>query len=328
MTAEGTVREIAIVGLGTMGCGIAETGLLHGSRVRVVDSSDDTTAQGIERIRQRIARQVRANLVPAGLLDAVGALRKGDSVADACGGADLVIEAVPEDWTIKAEVLEAISAARPRIIATNTSSFPIERLAEHVHDASAFLGVHFFNPAEWIPGVEVVPGPMTHPDVIAQVSEVLRLWRKVPVLVKSSPGFLANRLQLALFAECLRCVEEGLASPEEVDAVVSSTFGFRLPVFGPFVLADMAGLDVYASILDTLGQRFGDRFAGAPTLRSLVGSGALGLKSGHGFRSYSEEVAQGFLERRDIAYAGLLHALGYEDDPTVPGLVAGNEEGQ
>jgi 3-hydroxybutyryl-CoA dehydrogenase len=295
-----------------MGCGIAEAALSHGFGVRVVDSAEDTTAQGIERIRQRIARQVRADLVPAGLLDAVDSIQGGNSVTDVCRGADLVIEAVPEDWTIKGEVLAAISAAHPGIIATNTSSFPIERLVQHVHEASAFLGVHFFNPAEWIPGVEVVPGPLTHPEVIAQVFDVLRLWRKVPVLVQSSPGFLANRLQLALFVECLRCVEEGLASPEEIDAVVSSTFGFRLPVLGPFGLADMAGLDVYASILDTLEHRFGDRFAGASTLRSLVGAGALGLKTGRGFRPYSEEATRGSLERRDIAYARLLHALDYE----------------
>ncbi|MGA3217892.1 MAG: 3-hydroxyacyl-CoA dehydrogenase family protein [Acidimicrobiales bacterium] len=312
-SASRPVREIAVVGLGTMGCGIAETGLSCGFSLRAVDSDDDRTAEGIERIRERIARQVRTGLVPADLLDAVDSIQGGNSVTDACRGADLVIESVPEDWTIKGEVLAAISAAQPRIIATNTSSFPIERLAEHVHDPSAFLGVHFFNPAEWIPGVEVVPGPMTHPAVIAQVFDVLRHWRKVPVLVQSSPGFLANRLQLALFVECLRCVEEGLATPEEIDAVVSSTFGFRLPVFGPFGLADMAGLDVYASILDTLEQRFGDRFAGTSTLRSLVASGALGLKAGRGFRSYSEDVVQESLERRDIAYARLLRTLRYED---------------
>ena len=296
-----------------MGCGIAETGLLHGFGVSVVDSADAETAEGVERIRERMVRQVRADLIPADLLDAVDNIRRGSSVADICSGAELVIEAVPEDWAIKADVLGAISAAQPVIIATNTSSFPIERLAEHVHDPSAFLGVHFFNPAEWIPGVEVVPGPMTRSDVIAEVFDVLRSWHKVPVLVQSSPGFLANRLQLALFAECLRCVEEGLATPDEIDAVVSSTFGFRLPVFGPFAVADMAGLDVYASILDSLEQRFGDRFATAPTLRSLVASGALGVKKGRGFRQYSPEVAQKSLERRDTAYQRLLQALQYDN---------------
>ena len=309
----GAVAQIAIVGLGTMGCGIAEMALSHGSGLSVVDCTDDSTTEGIERIRERIARKVRADLAPGELLDAVDNIHRGRDVTGTCRDADLVIEAVPENWTIKAEVLAAISAAQPGIIATNTSSFPIEKLAEYVPDPSSFLGVHFFNPAEWIPGVEVVPGPMTRPDVIARVFDVLRSWQKVPVLVKSSPGFLANRLQLALFAECLRCVEEGLATPDEIDAVVSSTFGFRLPAFGPFAIADMAGLDVFASILESLGQRFGGRFAVGPTLRSLVAAGALGVKSGRGFREHGEAATQESLAKRDIAYKRLLQALDYDN---------------
>jgi 3-hydroxybutyryl-CoA dehydrogenase len=314
MDASRPIREITVVGLGTMGCGIAEAALIHGFGLRVVDGGAAETAEGIQRIRERITRHVRDNLVPAGLLDAMDHITAASEVAEACGGAELVIEAVPEDWMVKAEVLAAISAAQPMIIATNTSSFPIEKLAENVQDPSSFLGVHFFNPAELIPGVEVIAGPGTRPDVITRVFDVLRKWQKVPVLVQSSPGFLANRLQLALFAECLRCVEEGLATPDEVDAVVSSTFGFRLPVFGPFAIADMAGLDVYASILDSLEQRFGERFAAAPTLRSLVANGDLGIKTRHGFRAYSEEAAQQSLGTRDIALKRLREALQYEQE--------------
>lgn len=307
------VRDIAVVGLGTMGCGIAELVLLGGFGVRVVDADDDRTAEGAQRIEERIARHVRAGLVDPDLLAAAHSIEVAEDVEDACGGADLVVEAVPEDWAIKRDVLRAISASQPLIICTNTSSFPIERLAGHVDDPGTFLGLHFFNPAEWIPGVEVVPGPATRADVIDQVLEVLRRLHKVPVLVRSSPGFLANRLQLALFVECLRCVEEGLATPDDIDVVVSSTFGFRLPAFGPFAIADMAGLDVYASILDSLEQRFGDRFAGASTLRSLVATGAYGVKTGHGFRQYSGNDARVSLDQRDLTYKRLLQALGYDN---------------
>ena len=110
-----------------------------------------------------------------------------------------------------------------------------------------------------------------------------------------------------------RCLEEGLATADEIDAVVSSTFGFRLPVFGPFMIADMAGLDVYASILDSLEQRFGDRFAGALALRSLVATGAYGMKTGRGFRQYNEGASRESRERRDHAYKRLRQALGYDD---------------
>ena len=304
-----TVREIAVVGLGTMGCGIAECALLHGVSTRVVDASTDGTATGVNRIRTRVARHVKAGLVPPDLLGAVDSIYVGKNVEDACGGADLVIEAVPEDWAVKAAVLPAISAGEPGIIATNTSSFPIERLAQHVADPATFLGVHFFNPAEWIPGVEVIPGPQTRAEVIEEVFELLRRLHKAPARVQSSPGFLANRLQLALFVECLRCVEEGLATPDDVDTVVSSTFGFRLPVFGPFAIADMAGLDVYASILDLLEENFGDRFGGASTLRSLVAKGAYGVKSGQGFRAHAEGATAESLDRRDEAYKRLGEAL-------------------
>jgi 3-hydroxybutyryl-CoA dehydrogenase len=311
------VEEIVIVGLGTMGCGIAECALLNGFRARVVDASGEETAAGLDRLRARVTRHVRAGLVRSDLLGTVDTVHAGNNVEEVCAGADLVIEAVPEDWTIKPAVLEAISAGRPGIIATNTSSFPIERLAEHVADARAFLGVHFFNPAEWVPGVEVIPGPQTRNDVVGRVFEVLRQLRKAPALVGSSPGFLANRLQLALFVECLRCVEEGLATPDEVDTVVSSTFGFRLPLFGPFAIADMAGLDVYASILDLLEGQFGDRFAGASALRALVAEGAYGVKSGRGFRTHAEGATEKFLNRRDAAYLRLREALnlGDRDEP-------------
>jgi 3-hydroxybutyryl-CoA dehydrogenase len=304
-----TVQEIAIVGLGTMGCGIAECALLHGFRTRVVDMSLDDTAAGIERIRSRVARQVKAGLVGTELLAAVDTIYPGKSVEETCDGVDLIIEAVPEDWTVKSTVLRAISAGQPGIIATNTSSFPIERLEENVADTGAFLGAHFFNPAEWIPGVEVIPGPHTRPEVIEQVFEVLKRLEKAPALVRSSPGFLANRLQLALFLECLRCVEEGLATPDDVDTVVSSTFGFRLPAFGPFAVADMAGLDVYASILDLLEEHFGERFSGPSTLRALVADGAYGVKSGRGFRTHADGAGEQTLDRRDAAYIHLRQAV-------------------
>ena len=176
----------------------------------------------------------------------------GKNVEDACGGADLVIEAVPEDWAVKAAVLPAISAGEPGIIATNTSSFPIERLAQHVADPATFLGAHFFNPAEWIPGVEVIPGPQTRAEVIEEVSSCYGGSTKPRPGYKAARGSWPTGCNSRSFVECLRCVEEGLATPDDVDTVVSSTFGFRLPVFGPFAIVDMAGLDVYASILDLL----------------------------------------------------------------------------
>jgi len=188
-------------------------------------------------------------------------------------------------------VLAAISAAQPNIIATNTSSFPIERLAGRVSDPSSFLGVHFFNPAEWIPGVEVVPGPATRLDVIARVLDVLRTCTS-PCACAKQPGFPSQPLAARPFRRVLRCVEKGWPPRTRSTQLYPRLFGFRLPVFGPFTIADMAGLDVYASILDSLEQRFGGRFAAGPTLRALVNNRCLRGEERTGFRQYSQEVTQ------------------------------------
>lgn len=312
-TEPGQSNTLTVVGLGTMGSGISELALSRGFTVRAVDADAHRTAEGIDRIKTRIERHVRANIMPSSLLQVAAAnLQSSEDISAACENAEIVIEAVPESWEAKEPVLRAISLATPRVIASNTSSLPIDKLAEFVEDPSRLIGVHFFNPAEWIPGVEVIPGVGTAGDLAAQVFGFLRRLGKVPALVKSSPGFLANRLQLALFMECLRCVEEGLATPEDVDTVVSSTFGFRLGAYGPFAIADMAGLDVYAGILDLLEERFGQQFGNANSLRKLVSEGHYGLKTGEGYQKYSSDTVSQALDRRDATYERLLGVLDYQ----------------
>jgi 3-hydroxybutyryl-CoA dehydrogenase len=195
------------------------------------------------------------------------------------------------------------------VIATNTSSLPIDELTTSVHHPGRFLGMHWFNPPEWTPGIEIIRGPATDPDVVTRVLAFLRAIGKHPIMVGSGPGFVANRLQFALFREALACVEDGLASPEEVDEVVRSCFGFRLPFFGPFEIADMAGLDVYANVFETLERGLGDRFRVPPALRALVEQGRLGVKSGAGFSSYTPEAREHLLLTRDRYYAALAALL-------------------
>jgi 3-hydroxybutyryl-CoA dehydrogenase len=240
-----------------------------------------------------------------------GAAYAATTIAEAVTGCDLVIEVVPEDETLKAVVLREISAAALPgcIIATNTSSFSIDVLGVHCKGAERFLGVHFFNPADVIPGVEVIPGTGTDPGVVDRVLALLTDAGKRPAVVRSSPGFIANRLQMALFLECLRCVDEDLVSPDDLDTVVSTTFGFRLPAMGPFAVADMAGLDVYVSILTTLRDAFGDRFQVPAALSELTSAGHYGTKTGQGFFTYGSEDVVALVQRRDAAYARLARAV-------------------
>lgn len=312
---------LTVVGLGAMGGGITLAALLAGLSVRVVDSDQRSTEAGVRRLTERLRRHVSDGLLDKSVSGSLERVTIATGIDDACAGVDLVVEAVSEDWAIKRKVLSSLSAATPAVIATNTSSLPIDALAASVKTPERFLGVHFFHPAEWIPGVEVVPGAVTSSGSVDLAMSILGRMRKQPTTVKDSAGFLANRLQLALFLECMRCVDEGLATPEDIDRVVTSTFGFRLSLFGPFAVADMAGLDVYASILATLRDAFGARFTIPTSLQNLVEQHRFGVKSGAGFADYSLADTAALTSRRDAAYLKLLLSTGapHPQTVTVPG---------
>ena len=168
-----------------------------------------------------------------------------------------------------------------------------------------FLGVHWMNPAPFIPGVELIPGPDTDPAVLDLAEELIRGLGKTPARVADTPGFVANRLQFALYKEAVQIVADGVATPEQIDAVVSNTFGFRLALFGPFAIGDMAGLDVYASSFRTLEKAYGERFTAPAALVATVEDGNLGLKSGRGFLDIDAAHQAALLAYRDNAYARL-----------------------
>jgi 3-hydroxybutyryl-CoA dehydrogenase len=208
-------------------------------------------------------------------------------------------------------VLGAIeAAARPEaLIASNTSSLPIDDLAAMLQRPQRFFGMHWFNPPEWTPGIELIPAQITDPQAIAQARGFLQAIGKRPIEVGSGPGFVANRIQLALFREALACVEDGLASPAQVDEVVRTCFGFRLPFFGPFQIADMAGLDVYRHVFGILEGGLGERFRAPAALDALVDRGQYGTKTGAGFFSYTAEERERLLIERDRRYAALSELL-------------------
>lgn len=288
---------VGVIGAGTMGTGIARLLSRAGHQVQVFDNQPGRVAQWL-------------SAEPAADDDA-GAIKTSPSLREAAAGADLVIEAVSEDRAVKSRVLREISehADATAIIATNTSSFPIDVLSRECSRPERFLGIHFFNPADVIPGVEVIPGAATASEVMSTVNRLLTEAGKRPATVQSSPGFIANRLQMALFLECLRCVDEGLVCPDDLDTVVSTTFGFRLPLFGPFAIADMAGLDVYRGILETLAGQYGERFATPPALLEHTDRGEFGLKTGQGFRSYDSRTRVELPMMRDRMYVRLRDAL-------------------
>ncbi|HEV2094553.1 MAG TPA: 3-hydroxyacyl-CoA dehydrogenase family protein [Rubrobacter sp.] len=313
----------AILGAGTMGLGVAECFAAAGMTVRLTDATPELAREAKEKLVLRAQGHAEAGLLPEEAVGRAEGVEVAGGAAEAVAGADLVFEAVPESVGLKEEVLGACSAgaSAEAVIVSNTSSLPMDDLARFVEGPGRFCGMHWFNPPEWTPGVEVIPAATTDARTVGRLVGFLRSIGKRPAVVGSGPGFVANRIQNALFLEAVRCVEDGLASPEEVDEVVRSCFGFRLPFFGPFAIADMAGLDVYASVLGVLEDGIGERFGPPRMLLDLVEGGRTGTKAGAGFLDYTDEERERLLLERDRRYAALLDLL-----DRLPPVEAGREE--
>ena len=300
--------RVAVVGAGTMGVGIAHVFAAAGIPTTLVDASPQQTEAAHRRSLELLERLEAIGCVDAEARSrAAVSLTAADSIEEAVHDRDLVAEAVVEQPDVKLEVYRRIEAAAgdSAVIATNTSSIPIALLARGLRRPQRFLGVHWFVPPLLVPCVEVIAAPATEEHVVERVVHALALLGKAPVPVGDGPGFVANRIQFAMFREAARVVEAGLATPAQVDEVVRSSFGFRLSFFGPFTIADMAGLDVYADIYATLERELGEEFRAPTVLTEHVAAGDFGVKTGRGFLQIAPEDATRLVERRDRAY----HAL-------------------
>lgn len=308
-------EHIAIVGSGYMGGGIGQVLALAGNDVRLADVSAQVATDNLERILRETAEFEAAGLFPAGATETVTThLSAAASIEEAVAGARFIEEAVPEILDLKHATLARISAANPTaIIGSNTSTISITQLAEQVSAPERFLGVHFSNPAPFIPGVELIPHASTDPAVLEPVEALLAQVGKSSARLTDATGFVLNRLQYALFHEATKLVDEGVASVEDIDMIARTTFGFRLPFFGPFAIADMAGLDVYAFCYRSLQTTFPERFATPAILQERIDAGHLGTKTGGGFREIDPERTAELVAYRNKAYvkmAQLLDELG------------------
>ncbi|WP_433952897.1 3-hydroxyacyl-CoA dehydrogenase family protein [Curtobacterium flaccumfaciens] len=304
--------DIAVVGSGYMGGGIAQVLALAGHTVRIADVSAEIAATNRARLIAETEQFVADGLFPADAVARVEAhLSAAAFIEEAVATADFIEEAVPEKLEIKHATLRRISeAARPdAVIGSNTSTILIESLAEAVVGPERFLGVHFSNPAPFIPGVELIPHPTTNEHAIEVGETVVAATGKQSARVKDSTGFVLNRLQYALFEEATKIADEGIASPDDIDTIVRTTFGFRLPFFGPFAIADMAGLDVYAFCFESLQTRWPERFATPPSLQQHVDAGELGTKSGAGYLEVPADRTPELVAYRNKAYVAMQKLL-------------------
>jgi 3-hydroxybutyryl-CoA dehydrogenase len=301
------MEHIAVVGAGYMGGGIAQVFAMAGLDVVIVDADPSLTARHLDRLRNEAEDFESRGLFEAGSAELVRKnLRAADSLTEAVAEADLIEEAVLERPEVKKPVLHSIEeVARPdAVIGSNTSTLPIGDLATGLEHPERFLGVHFSNPAPFIPGVELIAHAGTDEAVVQAVEKLVPQTGKLTARVNDKAGFVLNRLQYVLLREAVNLVEEGVATPEDVDIIVRTTFGYRLPFFGPFAIADMAGLDVYRDGFRTLQAHYGDRLAVPALLTELVESGRYGLKQGGGFVTPAGDQAP-LVAYRNTAYARL-----------------------
>jgi 3-hydroxybutyryl-CoA dehydrogenase len=299
-------EQICVVGTGLMGQGIAQSFAVGGWPVIVVDRVPELAEKGLSDVQSSLSSAVQAGRIAAPqAADALGRIRPAEDLESACAAADVVFEAVPESLSVKHDVWAAISRAVgiETLLTTNTSALDIDAIALAVGDPRRFIGVHWYNPAQLVPGVEIVPGDATSPESITRALALMAEVGKRPFVVKNRPGFVGNRLQFALIAEAFRCLEEGVATAESIDDIARHTFGMRLGDFGPIRLADMGGLDTYTSILTYLSQTLGERFSPPALLRDLAERGDVGVKSGQGVFGYANGEAAMLTSALDAALA-------------------------
>jgi 3-hydroxybutyryl-CoA dehydrogenase len=296
------LHSVAVIGAGYMGGGIAQTLAIAGHDVVLADASAEVTREAQRRLCDQARTYEVAGFIPPGSAERMAqSLRAASSIEEAVASAEYVTEAVPENLELKRAVLERISRAAPAsaIIATNTSAIGLAALADYL--PQPFIVAHWFNPAPFVPLVELAGDP----DTLDRVEPMLRRAGKVPVRVPDVPGFLGNRLQFALYKEAALIVEEGLATPEQVDLVVTNSFGYRLPFFGPFAVGDISGLDVYAGAYDSLQAHYGERFSAPTSLTEKVASHNLGVKKGGGFLGIEASAADSLAAYRDQVFVSL-----------------------
>ena len=280
------IETVGIIGAGTMGNGIAQACAASGLQVVMVDISEAAVSKGVAAIATSLERLIKKDKLTAAERDATMARIQGSTQYEDLKQAQLVIEAATENYDLKVKIVKQIDAiVGPEvIIASNTSSISITKLAAVTGRADRFIGMHFFNPVPLMALVEIIRGLQTSDATHAAVHAMAQKLGKTPITVKNAPGFVVNRILVPMINEAFFVLSEGLATAEDIDAGMK--LGCNQPI-GPLALADMVGLDVCLAVMDVYLNEFGDsKYRACPLLREMVAAGRLGRKTGQGVYRY------------------------------------------
>jgi 3-hydroxybutyryl-CoA dehydrogenase len=281
-----SIQTVGIIGAGTMGSGIAQACAVSGVNVVMVDISDAAVAKGLATVSGSLDRLIKKEKITEA--DKAAALSRITTSThyDDLKGAQLVIEAATENYDLKVKIVKQLDAvlAPDAIIASNTSSISITKLAAVTTRADRFIGMHFFNPVPMMALVEIIRGLQTSEATHAAVHDLSTRLGKSPITVKNAPGFVVNRILVPMINEAFFVLAEGVATAKDIDA--GMMLGCNQPI-GPLALADMIGLDVCLAVMDVYLQEFGDsKYRACPLLKEMVAAGQLGRKTGHGVYTY------------------------------------------
>ncbi|MCU0404488.1 MAG: 3-hydroxybutyryl-CoA dehydrogenase [Chitinophagaceae bacterium] len=283
-----SIKKVAVIGAGTMGNGIAHVFAQHGFKVHLIDVSEPQLSKAVANISKNLDRQIAKGLLDASQKEnTLANITTQTSIAAGTGDVDLVVEAATENVELKLKIFKELGEVAPSncILATNTSSISITKIAAVTGRPEKVIGMHFMNPVPVMKLVEIINGYATEKGITDTIVELSKSLGKVPCVVNDYPGFVANRILMPMINEAIYSLYEGVAGVEEIDTVMK--LGMAHPM-GPLQLADFIGLDVCLSILRVLHDGFGNpKYAPCPLLVNMVTAGKLGVKSGEGFYAYT-----------------------------------------
>jgi len=282
------IKNVAVIGAGTMGNGIAHVFAQFGYNVSLIDLSQESLDKGVKTIEKNLDRMVsKEKISEQDKNDTLGRLSTFTETSKGVDGVDLVVEAATENVDLKLKIFKQLDEITPEnvILATNTSSISITKIAAETNRPDKVIGMHFMNPVPVMKLVEIIRGYSTSDEVTKTIMETSKSLKKVPVEVNDYPGFVANRILMPMINEAIISLHEGVAGVEEIDTVMK--LGMAHPM-GPLQLADFIGLDVCLAILEVLQDGLGNnKYAPCPLLVNMVTAGKMGVKSGEGFYDWS-----------------------------------------